>query len=411
MTPIYNGFVYFVWFLATFYSIFFFLTLIVFKDKVFENKKQTSNSNPLVSIIVPAYNEEDGIADTIDSLKKLKYKKIEVIILSDGSKDRTSEVVLKSIEGDSRFTFIDNKANKGKASVLNQGIELAKGEFVVCMDADSSVEPEIIEKVLPYFEEDDVGAVTVSVVVKNPKSFLHKIIALEFILGLSLFLKVFSFLDCIFVTPGPFSMFRMSALKNLNGFDTKNITEDLEIAYRLHKNGYKIRNCIEAKVYTVLPETFQKIRVQRKRWYSGAIYTVFQHKDALFNRKYGLFSFFTALNFSLIFLGLSLFLTSLWLSLSKFFQNLSYYQYTNYNFFDHWSFNFNILHYGRIDILGLSMFAWTLVLMIIGLIIARQKFDSNKQGLIGYPFMFLLYQLFWFDSILAVINKKKVKWR
>jgi len=411
MTPIYNGFVYFVWFLATFYSIFFFLTLIVFKDKVFENKKQTSNNNPLISMIVPAYNEEEKIAETISSLKKLKYKNIEVIILSDGSIDKTSEVVMSNIADDSRFTFIDNKINKGKASVLNQGIDIAKGEFVVCMDADSSVEQDIIEKVLPYFEDDKVGAVTVSVVVKNPKSFLHKIIALEFVLGLSLFLKVFSFLDCVFVTPGPFSIFRMSALKDLKGFDTKNITEDLEIAYRLHKKGYKIKNCIEANVYTVLPDTFSKIRVQRKRWYSGAIYTVFQHRDALFNKKYGLFSFFTALNFTLIFLGLSLFLTSIWLTLSRFFQNLSYYQYTNYNFFDYWNFNFNILHYGRIDILGISMFIWTIFLMTLGLILARQKFGDNKQGLIGYPFMFLLYQLFWFESILAVINKKKIKWR
>ena len=108
------------------------------------------------------------------------------------------------------------------------------------MDADTIVEPDAIKKSLPYFNEGDVGAVTVSVEVNRPKSFLHKIIDLEFILGLSLFLKVFSFFNCIFVTPGPFSIYRKDVLDKIGGFDVNNIVEDFEIVFRIRKAGYKI---------------------------------------------------------------------------------------------------------------------------------------------------------------------------
>jgi len=88
--------------------------------------------------------------------------------------------------------FIDNKKNKGKAACLNQGISVAKGEYVACMDADSVVSKDILKKTIPYFKNDEIGAVTVSVEVKHVNNFLQKIIQLEYILGLSLFLRILS---------------------------------------------------------------------------------------------------------------------------------------------------------------------------------------------------------------------------
>jgi len=267
MNPIYSILVYFVWFLATYYTVFFFLSLLAHKNVIFE-KKTKLKKLPLVTLLIPAYNEEADIAETIQSLKKVLYKKIEFIVINDGSQDQTSKIVNENIDGDSRFRFLDHQDNQGKANRLNQGIEEANGEIIACMDADSIVEPDIFSKVLPYFEDKKVGAVTVTVQVKNPKKILHKVFDLEFTLGLSLFLKLFSFFDCIFVTPGPFSAYRKKVLKEIGGFDPNNVTEDHEIAYRLHRSRYKIKNCIEAKVHTALPETFRGLYVQRRRWWS-----------------------------------------------------------------------------------------------------------------------------------------------
>lgn len=409
MNPIYNLIVYLVWFLATYYTVFFSLSIFFNRKNIFEGK--VGKPNQFVSVLVPAYNEESSIAETIRSLKKVSYKNIEYIVISDGSTDNTPEIVYKAIEGDSRFRFIDRKENMGKAASLNEGIAEAKGEFIACMDADSIIEKNIFEKVLPYFSDKKVGATTVSVEVLNPKNLLHKVFALEFNLGLSLFLKIFSFFDCIFVTPGPFSMYRKKMLEKIGGFDVHNITEDHEIAFRIHKSGYKIRNCIEAKVFTELPEDFKGLYVQRRRWYSGAIQTFFKHRDMLFKKDYGLFGYFMPFNFSLIFIGLGLFAASTYLWFSKFVENVLYFRYTNFNFLDHLNFTFDILEYGRVNLLGLTMFSATILLMVVGIVYTRKKFSSNRTGLLGYPFLFFLYQIYWGGALLAVIRGRKIKWR
>ncbi|MFW5879638.1 MAG: glycosyltransferase [bacterium] len=411
MHPIYNGMVYFVWFLATYYTVFFLLYLISHKNNIFENRTCNRKTNPKISIIVPAFNEEDSIAETIQSLKEITYKNLEVLIISDGSTDNTSRIVSKEILDDSRFKFIDNQKNQGKATVLNQGIKLVKGKFVACMDADSVVENDIIEKILPYFSDQDVGAVTISVDVNKPKTFLHRIVALEFALGLSLFLKIFSFLDCIFVTPGPFSMYRKTALREIGGFNPENITEDHEIAFRLHKYGYKIRNCIEAKVHTTLPETFKGIYVQRRRWYSGAIQTFFQHRNMLGKKKYGFFAYFIPYNFFLIGMGLFLFTFSTILFLNKNIKELLLYRYTGFNFFENLSLNIDILGYGRVNILGVSLLMATILLMLIGIIFTKRKFSEHKLGMLGYPFLFFLYQIYWGGALLAIVKGRRIKWR
>ena len=410
MHPIYNLFVYIVWFFATFYTVFLILSLFAYRNRIFERKRRLKDQ-PLVSFLVPAFNEEKTIAETIRSLKKLTYENAEFIILNDGSTDKTSEAVNATIAGDPRFMFVDNRINKGQAATLNQGIALANGEFLVTMDADSVAEADIIQKALPHFNSKKVGAVTVSVEVKNPEGLLEKAIALEYALGLSLFLKLLSHFNCIFVTPGPFSIYRKQVLQKIGGFDTSNITEDLEIAYRLHKEKYVIRNCIEAKVYTKLPRGFRRIYVQRKRWYSGALRTLYQHKDVICNRNHGLFGFFMPFNYFLILIGLGLFTASIYMLAKRIFDNILFFRYTGFNFFEHWHLDFDLLYYGRVNILGMSMFAATIVMMLVGITIARRRYGDNKLGLLAFPFMFFAYQIFWIGSIFAVIRKSRVKWR
>jgi len=412
MNQIYAAFVYVVWFLSTYYLVLFSVIIFMHKDELHEKRESTRIKNSKVSIVVPAYNEENKIAHTINSLKKLDYKKLEVIIVNDGSSDNTSKVVRENIKGDKRFIFIDNKINKGKAASMNQGISIAQGKFVACMDADSVVEQGIFEKVLPYFKDRKVGAVTVTVEVKKSGGILHKMIDLEFIIGLSLFLKILSLLNCVFVTPGPFSIFRKGVLDEIGGFDPNNITEDTEIAYRIHKHNYRIETCMTAKVHTLVPRTFRQIYTQRKRWYSGAIQTIIQHRKMFFKKKYGLFAYLTPMNYLVITLGIILFISSTYLGFSRTISNLWHFQYTGYNFFDKlFDWNLDPLNISRIFIIGVTGFLSTIVMMIIGIFYTRNKFSEKKIGMLGFPFMFFLYQIFWIGSILAVIRGKKIKWR
>jgi cellulose synthase/poly-beta-1,6-N-acetylglucosamine synthase-like glycosyltransferase len=408
----YNILLYAVWFISTYYVVVLALIMFFGKDSLYEHKKFKSRDNKYVSIIVPAFNEEKKIKHTILSLKKISYEKLEFIIVNDGSSDGTARIIKESIAGDKRFRFIDNPKNMGKAASLNEGIYVAKGEFIATMDADSVVERKIFQKVLPYFSDENTAAVTVSVLVKKPKGLLQKMFEIEYIIGLSLFLKVFSMINSVFVTPGPFSIYRKSVLAELKGFDEDSITEDTEIAYRIQKNHYKIANCLEAKVYTIIPPTFKKLCIQRKRWYSGAIFTLRKHKDMLLNSKYGMFGFFVFFNYMLIFFGLALFLSSIYLSFSRLATELWHYQYTNFNILQRiFDLKFDLLTTSRASVLGILSLLFTLTILFIGLRMTRSKMMKMKIGIIEYPLLFFFYQIFWLISAVAIIRGKQIKWR
>ncbi|MFA5797143.1 MAG: glycosyltransferase [Candidatus Woesearchaeota archaeon] len=412
MNVLYNILLYSVWFLSTYYVVLLLLIMFSGQDKLYEKRKFTKDHAKRITVLVPAYNEEKKIAFTIDSLKKINYDDIEFIIINDGSKDKTSQVVRAAIKGDKRFVFIDRKENKGKAASLNEGIARASGEFIATMDADSVVETKIFQKTLPYFEKKDVAAVTVSVLVKNPKTILHKIFELEYIIGLSLFLKVFSMCDSVFVTPGPFSMYRTSVLREIGGFDIHNITEDTEIAYRIQKKRYRIENCLEAKAYTIVPPTFKEVCVQRKRWYSGAIQTLYTHRNMLLSNKYGAFGYFVFFNYLLIAFGLVLFSASIYLTISKLIENIFYYNYTGWDIFRYWThIEWDVLNYSRATVLGFISLFFTLSVLFIGLYMTKTKYKTRKTGIIGYPFLFFFYQFFWIISLIAIIRRKKIQWR
>jgi cellulose synthase/poly-beta-1,6-N-acetylglucosamine synthase-like glycosyltransferase len=411
MNPVHAALAYFVWFLSTYYLLFFILTLFANESRLFE-RRRLGAQRPLVTILVPAYNEQGKIAQTIASLKRITYERVEVIVINDGSKDRTSDETRAAIKGDGRFRLIDRRENRGKGASLNDGIAAARGEYIVTIDADTVVEPNILQKVLPYFDDEKVGAVTVSVLVKRPQRFLHRVLELEYIIGLSLFLRLLSFMGIVFVTPGPFSIYRASMLRKIQGFDASNITEDLEIAYRIRFAGYRIVNCMDAKVYTILPPTFKGLYRQRRRWYTGAIQTMYQHRKQIFTTRQGLFSAFIVFNYSLIFVGIILFLSSMYLAASHLTQQLWEYQYTGWNFLENLKeYRFDILRFSGIEIIGLMGLLSTFVLLGLGLYYTRTNVRHKKAAIAGYPVLFFLYQLWWIAAIISAVRGKRVKWK
>lgn len=405
------------WFVVTFYMVFIVLSIIVYKEKIFAKPNMKMDRNPFVTLLIPAYNEEADVAETLKSLHKVSYKNVEFLFLNDGSKDKTSEIITKHVKalrakGDMRFRFIDNKINKGKAATLNQGIALAKGEYVACMDADTVVEKNIFQKVIPEFHTKNIAAVTVAVEVSNKRKWLNKVIGVEFNLGLGLLLRVFSFSGVVWVTPGPFSMYRKYVLDEIGGFDPNSITEDHEIAFRIYKAGYVISNTMNAKVWATMPETFKGSYIQRRRWYSGSIITMLQHRKMLAKPKYGLFSFFIPYNMILIFLSLIMFGSTVGLALVKIVKNIILFSHTGFNFFAHWSWDYSLFYLGRVNILGFLMFAMVVVFIAVGLTASKVQFRKNAFGILLFPFFFFLYQIYWWGAVISTITKGgKIKWR
>ena len=412
MNIYYGILVHIVWFLSTYFVIVFLLALIDNRKRLYESPiAHKGGIKDKISIIVPAYNEEETIADCIESLKKIGYPKrlYEIVIVNDGSKDKTAEIARKYVN--ENIILIDNKENKGKAACLNQGIKSAGGKFIACMDADTIVPSDILKKTIPYFKDEKVGSVTVSVEVRFVNNFLQRIIQLEYVLGLSLFLKILSFFNCIHVTPGPFSVYRKGLIEKIGYFDISSITEDLEIAYRIHKSGYKIANCMTASVKTITPDNIKGLYRQRRRWYSGALITLWKHRDMITKNKTGLFGYFIPYNFALIVSGLGLFFLSLYLTFSNIARSFSYYSLTNYNFFSNMTFDLDVLNLGIFMFFGISGVLGMILLLTYGLKFSRNAPRKKLSLYFGYFVLFFLYQAFWLASFFVVLFRRKLRWQ
>ncbi len=233
------------------------------------------DKTPKVSIIVPAYNEEENIGETLESLLALDYPDFEIIVVDDGSTDGTYEVA-KKYEGD-RVKVI-RQENRGKGAALNTGIRNARGEILACMDADSVVEPDALRKMIPFFQDPRVMAVTANMMVKHPKNLIQGIQYVEYALN-SVMRRALAFLNAQYVTPGPFSLYRREFFEKHGYFREDDITEDMEMGMRITYAGYRIENAVDAYVYTEAPGTLRGLVKQRLRWYLGFIDNVIRYRS------------------------------------------------------------------------------------------------------------------------------------
>lgn len=275
------------YFMLLFLSIFWLLVLFS-PDQ--EQKKKKLSVFPFFSAIVPAYNEEGSITATLQSLVNLDYPKdkIEIIVVNDGSKDGTKKKVESFIaQHPSNTILLLNQENQGKGKAMNNGLAVARGEYFACLDADSFIAPNGLQAMLPIFEQDqNIAAVCPLLKVKKPQNVLQKVQWYEYVVNM--FYKFLNAkLDCIHVTPGPFSVYKTKVIKDLGGYDETTITEDLEIAIRLQKHQYKIVQTFDTVVETMVPTTWKKLFRQRIRWYKGSVDNSIKYKNLIFNKKYG----------------------------------------------------------------------------------------------------------------------------
>ncbi len=274
-------------YLALFVTVFFMLVLLQNRRRVFERPKPDKKWRPKISVIVPAYNEERNLERCVLSVINADYpkNKIEIIIVDDGSTDRTYEIAKKLERKYPKIIKVYKKKNSGKADSVNKGIEKAAGEIIATLDADSYITPKAIEKMLPYFKEERVMAVTAAVKAGNREGILEKLQAVEYIYTL-FSRKVMEIIEAIYVTPGPFSMFRAELFREIGGFDRNNILEDQEMAMRIQSYNYKIRSSLDADVYTEVPKTFGSLLKQRIRWHRGGLRNSYKYLH-LISPKYG----------------------------------------------------------------------------------------------------------------------------
>lgn len=265
------------------YLAFLFLLLYLENKERFNKSPKRQRKLPHVSIIVPAYNEEENIVETIEALKGLEYPKrlLEIIIVDDGSTDDTYKIA-KKFKG----IKILRQKNKGKSAALNFGLKHATGDIIACVDSDSHPMPDALLKSIPFFNDRDVGAVTASIFVKNKEKMLERLQWLEYVM-IIWSRKIFEFIESIYVTPGPFSLYRKDALLKVGGFDEKILTEDIEVTWRLLKHGYKIRLAAKARVLTTTPNYIMRWWNQRVRWNIGGFQTSLKHKYAIFKKDFG----------------------------------------------------------------------------------------------------------------------------
>jgi poly-beta-1,6 N-acetyl-D-glucosamine synthase len=253
-------------------------------------KYRDEASLPMVSLVVPAYNEGVVIQAAIRSLLLLDYPNYEVIVIDDGSTDDTYEKALAvAREAHDIPVRVITKRNGGKAEALNTGMSLAHGEFILNMDGDSKLSGNTLRVCIRHFENPRIGAVAGNVKVINRENIWSRIQALEYVEGLAMARKAQSFMRTVNIIPGPLGMFRKSVLQQVGGYDHDTFAEDCDLTLKLLMRGWHIAYEPAAIAWVETPSTLLNLLKQRYRWTRGILQATAKHSHALWQpRKAGI---------------------------------------------------------------------------------------------------------------------------
>ncbi|HEV2836676.1 MAG TPA: glycosyltransferase [Pyrinomonadaceae bacterium] len=249
-----------------------------------------SEFSPFVSIIVPAYNEELVVGNTIASLLMSDYPSYEIIVVDDGSLDNTSKVVSDRFGDDERVRLI-TVSNGGKAAALNTGLRYARGEVIVALDADTVFTPQTVGALAHRFYDKNVGAIAGNAKVGNRVNLVTRWQALEYITSQNMDRRAFASLNCITVVPGAVGAWRKDLLVEAGGFPADTLAEDQDLTLRIRRLGYNIGYEEAATAWTEAPHDLRSLAKQRFRWSYGTLQCMWKHSDALFRPRYGALGF------------------------------------------------------------------------------------------------------------------------
>ncbi len=242
---------------------------------------------PKVAVLIPAYNEEKVIERTVRSALDSDYPNLHVIVIDDGSKDRTLEVARLAFaqeEAEGRVLIL-TKPNAGKAEALNYGLEqLTDEEIFVGIDADTIIAPDAISHLVPHFLNPRVGAMAGNAKVGNRVNLWTRWQALEYITSQNFERRALDTMGAVSVVPGAIGAWRVAAVRQAGGFHVDTVAEDADLTMALLRRGYRVEYEDQALAYTEAPTTANGLMRQRFRWSFGILQAVFKHR-AVFARK------------------------------------------------------------------------------------------------------------------------------
>ena len=245
---------------------------------------------PPVSVIIAAYNEETVIVRTVESILANGYRDLEVIVVDDGSKDATLQILEERFEGN-QLVRVLTQPNGGKSSALNNAIRHAQHEILIAVDADTLFRPGTIEKLARHFTNPKTGAVSGNARVGNRNNWITRFQSIEYIYGFNLDRRALDYLNAITVVPGAVGAWRKDLVAIAGGFGHDTLAEDADLTLAIRRMNYAIRYEEEAIAYTEAPEDTENLRKQRFRWSFGTLQAAWKHRDALFVPKYGTLAF------------------------------------------------------------------------------------------------------------------------
>lgn len=291
----------------------------------------SSDLAPRVSVLVPAYSEEISVCDTVRGLLSLSYPNLEVVVINDGSPDNTAGVLIKAFDlrpvhpiyqrvvetadiksiyrssREPRLVLVD-KFNGGKADSLNAGINVASGELVCAIDADTLVAPDALQQLVsPFITRPDTVAVGGTVRLTNdspvrgaritnlvvPKKPLPALQAAEYVRAFVVGRLAWNPLGGNLIISGAFGVFKRDAVLAAGGYEKSSIGEDMELIVRLRRRGYEtgqkawVEFLPDPVAWTEAPESARVLARQRNRWQRGLMDVLIRHKKMIFNPHYG----------------------------------------------------------------------------------------------------------------------------
>ncbi len=236
---------------------------------------------PRVAVLVPAYNEEVGIEQAVRSLAGNDYPEFEVVVVDDGSTDRTAAIVEQlGLPG----VRLVRKENGGKASALNEGLAVTDAEIAVMVDGDTVFEPDTLRRLVQPLADPRMGAVSGNTKVGNRRGLLGRWQHIEYVTGFNLDRRMYEVLQCTPTVPGAIGAFRRTALEQVGGISGATLAEDTDVTLAIGRAGWLVGYADDARAWTEAPSSLGDLWRQRYRWSYGTMQAVWKHKGALVSR-------------------------------------------------------------------------------------------------------------------------------
>lgn len=366
-----------------------------------------------VSFVVPAYNEGKTIADTLKHILEIDYDNIiEIIVVNDCSTDNTKEIVENLVKKHTKIKLINNPKNLGNAArSQNIGLKHAKGEIIAVVDGDSFPDKDSIRKMIGFFDEPKVGAVTCPVLARNQEKFIEKLQALEY-QTISFTRKLLEYVDSIYVTPGPLALYRREAILEIDGFDEENLTQDIESTWNLTSHGWDRKMSLSTNVTSQVPSKWKDWALQRRRWNIGGMQCIKKYWRKIGKKQMLGFFIIPLFVFGLFWglLGIGIFG---YLFLSKVASNVLMTGYAIQTGVPIITMNELYITPSILNYLGVALFVFELIFLLIMMSVLKNKI-LKKENLLNIPVYLIVYLMVYpFLMVDSMWNYYigKIKWR